>query len=426
MTAAAARVLTSRPLRALLAAESISTTGSQMTWLALPWFVLVTTGSATRMSFVVAAELTGYVLSGIPGGAVISRFGARRTMLGCDALRAPLLLLIPILHAGNALSFWVLMSIAVAEGALSAPYAAAQRVLLPELLGENVGAVSRANALFQGANRITTFAGPPLGGVLIAIIGATNVLVVDAISYSIAFLLLVLFVPEPTKAMAEDADVEDAKGLLRGIRYIMSDRVLRIWAWALVVVDGCFQVVFLGLPVLVVTHYDADPRLAGLLFGAWGGGAVLGNLVSYRFMSKRIEWRAVAPMVFAQALPLWALALPTAPWILIGALGASGLLNGLSNPTFHSLMTLRPPAAVRPKVLSAMFTASGLGAPAALLIAGPAFGALGPRPVLAAATVGVTIALAFSAGVAALTGEPVEIHLDALDNSSTLSAREAE
>jgi MFS family permease len=421
----AARVLTSRPLRALLVAESISVTGSQMTWLALPWFVLVTTGSATRMSYVVATGLAGYVISGIPGGAVISRFGARRTMLGCDALRAPLLLLIPILHAGNALSFWVLMTVAAAEGVLSAPYAAAQRVLLPELLGENVGAVSRANALFQGANRITTFAGPPLGGVLIAIIGATNVLVVDAISYGIAFFLLILFVPEPAKAAA-DTDPEDAKGLLRGIRHIMSDRILRIWAWTLVVVDGCFQVVFLGLPVLVVTHYDADPRLAGLLLGAWGGGAVLGNVLSYRFLSRRIEWRAVAPMVFAQALPLWALPFPAAPWILIGALGVSGFLNGLSNPTFHSLMTLRPPAAVRPKVLSAMFTASGLGAPAALLIAGPAFGALGPRPVLAAASVGVTIALAFSAGVAALTREPVEIRLDALDNGSPLSTREAE
>jgi hypothetical protein len=48
-------VFRSGPLRALVAAEVISTTGSQMTWVALPWFVLTTSGSATRMSFVVAA-----------------------------------------------------------------------------------------------------------------------------------------------------------------------------------------------------------------------------------------------------------------------------------------------------------------------------------------------------------------------------------
>jgi len=319
----------------------------------------------------------------------------------------------------------MLIAVAAAEGVLSAPYASAQCVAVPELLGENVGAVSRANALFQGATRITTFAGPALGGVLIAIIGAPNVLVVDAVSYGIAFLLLVLFVPRPGTSTASETDSNDAKGLLGGIRYILSDRVLRIWAAGLVLVDGCFQVVFIGLPVLVVAHYNADPRLAGLLLGAWGGGAVLGNILSYRFLSKGIEWRTVAPMVFAQAVPLWALPFRVAPWVLIVALGTSGVLNGLSNTTFHSLMTLRPPHAVRPKVLSAMFTASGLGVPAALLVAGPSFQAFGVRPVLAVAALGVTIALAMGASVEALAGEPVDMELNALDEV-TVSASQTE
>jgi hypothetical protein len=50
-------------LRALLVSETISTTASQMTWLALPWFVLTTTGSAARMSIVVAAEAAAYAVS---------------------------------------------------------------------------------------------------------------------------------------------------------------------------------------------------------------------------------------------------------------------------------------------------------------------------------------------------------------------------
>jgi MFS family permease len=49
-------LLRDRSIVALLAAEVISTTGAQMTWLALPWFVLVTTGSATRTTFVVGAR----------------------------------------------------------------------------------------------------------------------------------------------------------------------------------------------------------------------------------------------------------------------------------------------------------------------------------------------------------------------------------
>ena len=63
-----AELLRNVPLRALVAAEVISTTGSQMTWLALPWFVLVTTGSPTKMTFVLAAELIGLGVAGLPSG----------------------------------------------------------------------------------------------------------------------------------------------------------------------------------------------------------------------------------------------------------------------------------------------------------------------------------------------------------------------
>ena len=61
-------MLRNRSLAALLAAEVVSTTGSQMTWLALPWFVLLTSGSATRMSLVVAAALIGVAAGAIPAG----------------------------------------------------------------------------------------------------------------------------------------------------------------------------------------------------------------------------------------------------------------------------------------------------------------------------------------------------------------------
>ena len=61
-------MLRNRSLAALLAAEIVSTTGSQMTWLALPWFVLLTSGSATRMTVVVAAELIGIGVFAMPGG----------------------------------------------------------------------------------------------------------------------------------------------------------------------------------------------------------------------------------------------------------------------------------------------------------------------------------------------------------------------
>src|SRR5919199_5961320 len=107
-------MLRDRRLLALLWAETVSTTGSQMTWLALPWFVLVTTGSPARMGFVIAAEVAGVAIFGLPGGSLLARMGAQRAMLLADGVRAPLVLAIPALHWDGALDFPVLLALVFA------------------------------------------------------------------------------------------------------------------------------------------------------------------------------------------------------------------------------------------------------------------------------------------------------------------------
>jgi predicted MFS family arabinose efflux permease len=406
-SAAAVRppVLRSRPLGALLAAEVLSTTGSMMTWLALPWFVLVTTGSAKQMTFVIAAEAGGFALFGIPSGSVLERLGAQRTMRLCDAVRAPLMLLVPVLHWTGHLTLPALAGIAFVLGTASTPYMAAQRLVVAEILDEDEASVQRANALLQGATRFTMLGGPALGGVLIAAVGSPVVLVIDAASYVVAFVLVTALVPAVRALREEEAD--DRQGALAGVRYLLRDSLLRGWATALVIGDASFSVVFVAIPVLVYGHYDANPRLAGVFLAAWGIGAVSGNLISYR--TDRIgSLRQAAPLVLVQAAPLWAVAAPVPAAMVAGALALSGLANGLVNPTLHSVLTLRPPAAVRAKALTAMSTASSLGTPLALAVAAPAFAAFGSRHVIAAAAAGQLVAMSYAAlaTLRHLAGEP--------------------
>jgi predicted MFS family arabinose efflux permease len=385
-------------MRALLLAESVSTTGGQMSGLALPWFVLTTTGSAKEMSYVVATEIAAYVICGIPAGSVIARLGSRQTMRFCDGLRGPLMLLIPVLHAFDSLVFGELLAVAFVLGALSAPYGGAQRVITAELFQDDPGLVGQANALFQGATRITLVAGPPVAGILIGLIGAPYVLVVDAATFAFSFLVLTLFVPEPTASLADD---EPPARLLDGLRYLRRDRLLAAFSGAISIGDAAFQVIFISLQVLVVDHYGGNARLVGVFLGAWGGGCVLGNVIAYRLNRHGLSPRAIAALVLVQALPLLTLATPVPAWVLALALGVSGLGNGLVNPALHSMLTLRPPARVRANVLTALFTASAIGAPAALLIAGPAFDAFGSRAVIGVAAALQVVAMVWL-GAAAL------------------------
>ena len=67
-------LLRDRGLFALLVSETVSVTGSQMTWVALPWFVLTTTHSPGKMVLVLLSQSLGLILfflivvSGLVGG----------------------------------------------------------------------------------------------------------------------------------------------------------------------------------------------------------------------------------------------------------------------------------------------------------------------------------------------------------------------
>jgi MFS family permease len=199
-------VLRSRPLAALITAEVISTFGSQMTFLALPWFVLVTTGSTTRMGVVFAVELAPVALLGIPSGTVVTRLGARRSMLVADFARAPVIAAIPALHTVGALSFPLLLVLVGLVGSLNAPYFGAQRVVLPEIVGENEQSVAQANAFIEGGSRVASLLGPPTAGLLIVAFGVTNVVYIDAATYVVSFVLVKLLVPHrPPLAHSEES-----------------------------------------------------------------------------------------------------------------------------------------------------------------------------------------------------------------------------
>ena len=296
-------LLRDRRLSALLGAEVISSLGTQMTWLALPWFVLRTTGSPQRMTWVLIAEIVPIALLGFWGGAIAARLGTRRTMLICDLARVPLLGAIPLLHGLGLLPFPVLLALVAASGIFIAPYNGVQRAVVPELVGEEHGDVATATALFQAANRLTILLGPARR-VLIAVIGASNVLYVDAASYLVSFLLLL------GSCTHRGAGQEDERGVLAGVRFLFTDRLLRMWMPALTLLDVCWTLFFASLPVLVVTKYGADPHILGWLFGALGGGALVGALVALRIV-RRVAPLALTAVAFpCQMAAMWGVAVP--------------------------------------------------------------------------------------------------------------------
>jgi MFS family permease len=381
--------LRDKRISALLIAEVVSSLGTQMTWLALPWFVLRTSGSPQRMTWVIIAEILPVAVLGFWGGAIAARIGTRRTMLVCDLARAPLLAAIPFLHELGALSLPLLLALVAASGAFLAPYFGVQRAVVPELVGEEHADVARLTALFQAANRLTIFLGPPAAGVLIGTIGTARILYVDAATYLVSFALVGLFVHPPAVRLPQDE-----RGVLAGVRFLLRDRLLRVWTPAFTALDVGWQLLFASLPVLVVRHYGANPHVLGWLFGGLGGGALAGALVALH-VAPKLEPLTLGPAAFVfQMAAMWVLAIP-APWFVpLSAMVAGGFCMSLVNAPMQALVMLRIPRHLRPQAIASFGVFQCIGAPIGLLLAGVSLTHFDARAVLAAVLALQTVAIA--------------------------------
>jgi MFS family permease len=382
-------LLRDRRFAALLAAEVISSTGTQMTWIALPWFVLRETGSPQRMTWVIIAEVLPVAVLGFWGGTIAGRLGTRRTMLTCDLARVPLFAAIPVLHEAGALPFPALLALVAVSGIFLAPYFSVQRAVIPELVGEDQERVAQAAALSQAANRTTIFVGPPLAGVLISLIGTANVIYVDAATYLAAFLIVAAFVRLP-EVKADGPPT----GVLDGVRFIARDKLLRLWTPAFTVIDICWMLLFASLPVLVVTSYHANPRILGWLFGAMGGGSLLGAFVSM-FVVRKVEALTLGAAAFTlEMASLWILAIP-APWLVaFSGMALAGFFTSLVNTPVHALITLRIPREIRTQALASFGVFQCIGSPVGLLLAGWALARYDTHSVLAVVLAVDTLAAA--------------------------------
>jgi MFS family permease len=363
-------MLRDRSLLALLVGEFISRLGSQFTNLALPWFVLVTTGSPAKMTLVFAAELAPMALFGIPAGAVVQRLGPKASMLLADAARVPIIAAIPILHEVGGLSFPLILVLAALHGLFSCAYFTCQRLILPAVVGENEQLLAQANSLVEGTTNVTTLLGPALAGVLIAFVGAANVMWFDAVSFLLAFVLIASAV---RVTVARHDDDEQGRGVWAGLAYLRRDLLVARVSLSSLTFGFLFPMLVASFPVLAYEQYHHNPRVAGLLLSVIGAGQVVGSLFAFRLVTKLPPMRMAAFAVVGTAAPLWLL-VPHLPIVVVGvALAIVGASIPLINAPYLGWLSIRVPPALRGKVLQSIITINQLAGPLGYVVAGPIF-----------------------------------------------------
>ncbi|HEY7033771.1 MAG TPA: MFS transporter [Thermomicrobiales bacterium] len=350
------------PFIALLTADGISGIGNVFTYLAIPWFVLQTTGSAGKTGVTAAVGALPVLVSGIVGGVVVDRLGFKRTSIVADLASAVNVALVPLLYHTVGLAFWELLVLVFLGAVLDAPGWAARLSLYPELARLGGVQLERANASSQMVTRVAGLVGPPLGGVLIAAFSPTNVMWIDAATFLVSAGIVALRVPargRETDGATTDAGQGGRPGsLLDGLRFVRGDRLIRwmIAAFALgnLLAEPIYSVV---LPVYAKEVFGSAVDL-GFMYAALAAGSLIGNVLFLSF-APRLPRRTTIVTGFAvRALTFWVL-IPLPPLVIVTA---SIVVNAIflepTNPIWMTILQERVPETMRGRVFGSLMALS--------------------------------------------------------------------
>ncbi|MDA0183971.1 MFS transporter [Solirubrobacter phytolaccae] len=389
-----------RSLYGWLAAEGVSLAGTRVSMVALPFFVLTTTGSPEKTGLVAVAELLPLVVLKVLGGPVIDRVGARRVALVCDGGSVLVVGAVPLLHDAGVLSFPALLALVAVAGALRGPGDAAKHSLIPTLSATAAVPMERVTGLSSTVERTASMLGAVLAGALVAVAGPANALLVDAASFGVSALLLAWALPAGTRGLGEEDDGEPYLERLRaGWRFLRGDRVLV----AITVMVALTNLLDLAWSAVLVPVWGVErgggAGAVGALFATFAGASALGSLLAAAYAERLSRHVTYLVCFLVAGLPRFAVLAFDAP--LPGVLAVAvvaGFASGFLNPILGAVIYERVPAPLVGRVSSLStaacfalmplgglvggFLVAGAGLSTAMLVCGVAYFAVTMLPAI--------------------------------------------
>jgi MFS family permease len=382
--------------RLLWIGQTASAAGDALIPVAVAFAVLGIGGTATDLGIVFAAFTVAHVALVLVGGVVADRVPRQLVMVACDVVRCVGEIVLAVLLISHTAQIWHIAVGAAVIGGASAFFLPASSGLVPHTV--SAGRLQQANALMSLSRSATGIFGPPVAGLLIVVAGTGLIFLVDAATFLVSAISLLMLRLPPTEARPSEQHF--MSDLAAGWREVASRRwiVAAICAFALSNMAGS---VFFILGAVIANSSLGGAAAWGLILTGGAIGGVIGGLLALRLHPERPLLVGFL-LTTAEALPLLALVGPS-PILLIAAGSlVSVAVTQLANTWWFTMLQQHVPDHARSRVSSYDWLVSLVFQPLGSLAAGPLAVAIG----LPATLVGAA-GIAFAANVGVLAVKDV-------------------
>jgi MFS family permease len=264
-----------RNYRLFLTGQIISTIGTWMQSVAMPWLALQLTHNGFLVGLVLATQFLPVLVGGQLAGEIADRYRKRNVLLVTQSsLMVPSFALFALTATGHA-QYWMVIIAAFAAGTVNAFDVPARQSFIVEMVGKKdlMSAIALNSSAFNGAAVV----GPAVAGILIAAVGVPLCFLVNSISYLATVVALLLMRDLPHIAPAQQ-DQPWLERLSQGARYARSEPVVGMLLVAVAVFSLFAMNRLTLLPLFADQVLGVGAQGFGFLMGSMGLGALAGAL----------------------------------------------------------------------------------------------------------------------------------------------------
>jgi MFS family permease len=335
----------SRDFRLLFIGQLVSTLGTQLTVVAIPYQVYKLTGSSLQVGAISLAQLIPLVIGSLAAGPIGDAVD-RRKIMGWTTFAmmctSTILAINASVHHPSLVALYAVSSVAAGFSGFSST---ARTASVPALVEPRH--IPAASAFSQIIMQVGTVIGPALSGLLLGI-GLPLVYGLDAATFVVALVATFMMAPIPP---VHGGTRNAWQSTREGLRYLRTRQALQ----GVYIVD--INAMVFGMPralfpAMAGSVFSGGTITLGLLYAAPGAGALIGALTTGWISHTRRQGRAVILAVVVWGLAIAAFGFTDTLWIALVLLGVAGWADVVSAVLRNTILQTTIPDRFRSRLSS--------------------------------------------------------------------------